>query len=76
MQVFDLIFTLTRGGPGQGTVLLSYLVYINAFERLSLGRAAAMAVLLALLILGLSALSLSLMIRRRPRALPVAKGEA
>ena len=76
LQVFDLIYTLTRGGPGQGTVLLSYLVYINAFERLSLGRAAAMAVLLALLIMGLSALSLSLMMRRKPKALPIAKGEA
>lgn len=80
LQVFDLIFTLTRGGPGQGTVLLSYLVYINAFERLSLGRASAMAVLLALLIMALSALSLSLMIRRRPRGAavpaPEARGEA
>jgi len=47
-----------RGGPGQGTVLLSYLVYINAFERLSLGRASAMAVLLALLIMSLIALTL------------------
>lgn len=75
LQVFDLIFTLTRGGPGQGTVLLSYLVYINAFERLSLGRASAMAVLLALLIMALSALSLALLIRRRPRPLPAAHGE-
>lgn len=67
LQVFDLIFTLTRGGPGRGTVLLSYLVYINAFERLSLGRASAMAALLALLIIFLSALSLTLMVRRRAR---------
>ncbi len=65
LQVFDLIFTLTRGGPGQGTVVLSYLVYINAFERLSLGRASAMAVLLALMIMTLSALSLSLMLHPR-----------
>lgn len=64
LQVFDLIYTLTRGGPGQGTVVFSYLVYINAFERLSLGRASAMAVLLALMIMILSALSLSLMTRR------------
>lgn len=67
LQVFDLIYTLTRGGPGQGTVVLSYLVYVNAFERLSLGRASAMAVLLALLIMLLSALSLSLMITRQPK---------
>ena len=72
LQVFDLIFTLTRGGPGQGTVLLSYLVYINAFERLSLGRASAMAVLLALLIMSLIALVTGLMFRLRPRAAAVA----
>ncbi len=68
LQVFDLIFTLTRGGPGQGTVVLSYLVYVNAFERLSLGRASALAVMLALLIMVLSAISLSLMVTRRSRA--------
>ena len=73
LQVFDLIFTLTRGGPGQGTVLLSYLVYINAFERLSLGRASAMAVLLALLIMSLVALTLGLILRLRPRAAVIAQ---
>jgi multiple sugar transport system permease protein len=66
LQSFDLIFTLTRGGPGQGTVLLSYLVFINAFERLSLGTAAAMAALLTLLIVLLGGLT-PLLIARRPR---------
>jgi ABC-type sugar transport system permease subunit len=65
LQSFDLIFTLTRGGPGQGTVLLSYLVFINAFERLSLGRAAAMAVLLAMLIVLLGSLAPLLAAERR-----------
>lgn len=67
LQVFDLIFTLTRGGPGRGTTVLSYLVYINAFERLSLGRASAMAVLLTVMILALSTLALSLIVARRAR---------
>ncbi len=57
LQTFDLIFTLTRGGPGQGSVVLSYLVFINAFERLSLGRASAMAILLAIFIILLGSLS-------------------
>lgn len=57
LQTFDLIFTLTRGGPGQGTVVLSFLVFLNAFERLSLGKASALAVLLALLIIVLGSLS-------------------
>lgn len=68
LQVFDLIFTLTRGGPGRGTTVLSYMVYINAFERLSLGRASALAALLALMIMVLSAISLALMFSRRSRA--------
>lgn len=67
MQAFDLIFTLTRGGPGQGTVVLSYLVFLNAFERLSLGTAAALAVLLAILIVVMGSLSLLLMTRRERR---------
>lgn len=68
LQAFDLIFTLTRGGPGQGTVVLNYLTFINAFERLSLGSATSLALLLALLIVVLSGLSLSLTIRRNPKA--------
>jgi multiple sugar transport system permease protein len=67
LQVFDLIFTLTRGGPGNGTVVLNYLTYINAFERLSLGNASALAIVLALLIIILSSLSLTLAANRRAR---------
>jgi ABC-type sugar transport system permease subunit len=65
LQTFDLIFTLTRGGPGQETVVLSFLVFINAFERLSLGEASAMAILLAILIVVMGSLSLLFMISRR-----------
>ena len=67
LQVFDLIFTLTRGGPGQGTVVLNYLTFINAFERLSLGNATAMAILVALLIIVLSSISLSFTLSRRQK---------
>ncbi|HQV27543.1 MAG TPA: sugar ABC transporter permease [Thermoflexales bacterium] len=68
LQAFDVIFTLTRGGPGQGTVVLNYLTFVNAFERLSLGSATSLALLLALLIVVLSGLSLSLTIARKPKA--------
>jgi multiple sugar transport system permease protein len=67
LQAFDLIFTLTRGGPAQSTVVLSYLVYANAFERLTLGKASAMAILLALLILVLSGLSFLGTVQRKSR---------
>jgi ABC-type sugar transport system permease subunit len=68
LQTFDLIFTLTRGGPGQETVVLSFLVFINAFERLSLGEASAMAILLAILIVVMGSLSLLFMVSRRSKA--------
>jgi multiple sugar transport system permease protein len=67
LQTFDLIFTLTRGGPGQGTVVLSYLVFINAFERLSLGRASAMAILLAIFIIVLGSISFIFSISRQAK---------
>jgi multiple sugar transport system permease protein len=68
LQSFDLIFTLTRGGPGESTVVLSYLVFINAFERLSLGRASAMAILLAIFIIVLGSLSFLFTAMRREKA--------
>lgn len=67
LQVFDLIYTLTRGGPGEGTVVLNFLTYLNAFERLSLGKASAMAILLAVLIIVLSGISLSFTVQRRQK---------
>jgi len=68
LQAFDLIYTLTRGGPGQGTVVLNFLTFINAFERLSLGSATAMAIMLAVLIVALSGVSIALSSGRRGRA--------
>ena len=58
LQAFDVIYTLTRGGPGQGTVVLNFLTFVNAFERLSIGTASAMAIMLAVLIVLLSGLSI------------------
>jgi len=49
-------------------VVLNYLTFVNAFERLSLGSATSLALLLALLIVVLSGLSLSLTIARKPKA--------
>jgi len=68
LQTFDLIFTLTRGGPGQGTVVLSFLVFLNAFERLSIGKASALAVLLALLIIVLGSVSFFSMQARQQKS--------
>ena len=60
LQTFDLIFVLTRGGPGFDTTTLNFLVYREAFEFLSLGRASALGILLAafaLILAGIAALT-------------------
>jgi len=53
-RIFDLIFVLTKGTPGNKTYALSFLVYKNAFETHDLGYAAAMVVVLTLIILAIS----------------------
>jgi multiple sugar transport system permease protein len=56
MRAFDIVYLLTRGGPGEGTSVLSYFVFTKAFEFGDLGAAAAVACLLALLTLALTGL--------------------
>ena len=64
---FDLIYGFTKGGPGYGTTVLNYLIYIEAFERLRLGMASAMSMLMTILILLISGASLlAISGRRRP----------
>lgn len=53
-RIFDLIFVLTKGGPGTQTSVLSFIVYKNAFQYNALGYAAAMAVILTVIILAIS----------------------
>lgn len=50
MKTYDLIFVLTRGGPGITTEVISYHIYQQAFRYLEVGKAAAMSYLLVLLI--------------------------
>ena len=49
-KAFELIYTLTKGGPGTATKLLVQNIYQVAFEEDRLGYASAMAVMLMLLI--------------------------
>jgi multiple sugar transport system permease protein len=46
-KLFDIIFILTRGGPGTATQTLSMLDYNTAFTFLATSRAAAIGVVLA-----------------------------
>jgi multiple sugar transport system permease protein len=54
-KVFDVIYILTRGGPGVSTTVLSYAVY-KAFAQNDIGYASAFAVLLFVLIVVISAI--------------------
>jgi multiple sugar transport system permease protein len=51
IKTYDLIYILTRGGPGFRTETMSYYVYKMAFRKMSMGDAAAMSFILLLIIL-------------------------
>ena len=55
VRTYDLIYIMTRGGPGQATDLVSYFVYRQAFVTLNIAQAAAMAVILLLIVVTLTA---------------------
>ena len=50
-KAFDVIYTVTEGGPGTSSAVLSFYTYIVGFRRFSLGDAAAMSLVLFLIIL-------------------------
>ncbi|MDR2759547.1 MAG: sugar ABC transporter permease [Spirochaetaceae bacterium] len=50
-QVFDIIYTMTGGGPGVSTLTLVYTVYTSAFKEFNMGYAACTALLLLCFVL-------------------------
>lgn len=48
-KILDLVLVLTRGGPGQATLVISQFIYREGFERNGFGYASAAAVVLFLL---------------------------
>jgi raffinose/stachyose/melibiose transport system permease protein len=50
LKVFAQIFVLTRGGPGNATLVPSYFAYQNYFERANVGYGSAMSTVLTVLI--------------------------
>jgi multiple sugar transport system permease protein len=53
-QVFAQVLLLTGGGPGLSTTVLSYYIFINAFQIFDLGYASALAVCLFVFVMGLT----------------------
>jgi len=56
LNTFDVIFQLTKGGPGFDTTTMTYYIFDSAINQLSLGYSAAIALLLLLIIVIFSAL--------------------
>jgi multiple sugar transport system permease protein len=48
LATFDLTYSLTGGGPGTATTLLTYFIWSETFNRLNFGHGAALAVVIAL----------------------------
>jgi multiple sugar transport system permease protein len=64
IKTYDLIYIMTRGGPGTATDLVSYYIYRRAFVSLELGEASAMSgILLAVIV------AMTLYLHRAMRAL-------
>lgn len=55
VKTYDLVYIMTRGGPGVATDFVSYFIYRTAFVSLNIGEASAMSVILLVLILALTA---------------------
>jgi multiple sugar transport system permease protein len=55
---FDVVYSMTSGGPGDATTLLAYRIMIEAFTNLNLGYASAIAILLFMLMAVLSGINL------------------
>jgi ABC-type sugar transport system permease subunit len=50
-QVFDTVYVLTQGGPGDSTQVMNQLIYQEAFTNFNLGDASAMSIVLFAVIL-------------------------
>ncbi|MDT5348838.1 MAG: multiple sugar transport system permease protein [Mycobacterium sp.] len=53
-QVFDTVYALTDGGPAGRTDLVAHLIYAEAFGAAAIGRASVMAVLLFVILVGVT----------------------
>jgi len=61
MKQFDLIYTLTGGGPGDATQTVSFTLYKTAFQYFYTGEGSAWAFILLVIIIGLSSILIRLL---------------
>jgi multiple sugar transport system permease protein len=60
-QIYDTVAVATRGGPIESTWVINFFIYKNGFEYYKLGYASAAAMILFLLLLGVSFVQLKMM---------------
>jgi raffinose/stachyose/melibiose transport system permease protein len=68
LKVFGLIFVLTQGGPGTATQVPSYFSYQNFFQYAQVGYGAAIATVLTIVIVALSAVFIRVQARSQREA--------
>lgn len=56
IRVFDIVYVLTKGGPANKTMVISFYSYFETFNYLNYGKGAAIAMVIAVLALVLSLL--------------------
>lgn len=63
-QVFDQVYVMTQGGPGNSTLVFNYYLYQNAFEFFRMGYASALAYVLFALIFIITLLQVKFISKR------------
>jgi raffinose/stachyose/melibiose transport system permease protein len=63
LKLFGPIYVLTRGGPGNATIVPSYFAYQNFFEKANVGYGSAIATLMTTIIVILTAVFLRIQAR-------------
>ncbi len=54
LKTFDIIYTMTRGGPGSATETINIYAYVQAFEYFRLGNASSLLIIFFAIVLGIS----------------------
>ena len=68
IQQFDIVYAMTQGGPGDTLMVFQVLAYLEAFTFTSIGRSAAMMMVLWLITYALSTIFIKQWMRLRERA--------
>lgn len=59
--VFDIVYIMTKGGPADGTMVISFFTYFQTFGKLNFGMGSAISFLVAFIVLSISLVYLRLL---------------